>query len=84
MRLAYLFELLFASKELARAVAEPTTAGLEALKRCIRLMLKYPRCIQSFERQEISRTYQTYRNPDAMVATSRDQWRQQDDSSWWK
>ena len=29
-------------------------------------------------------TKQTYRNPDAMVATSCDQWRHQDDSSWWK
>ena len=29
-------------------------------------------------------TYQTCRNPDAMVATSLDQWRHQDDSSWWK
>ena len=26
-------------------------------------------------------TYQTHRNPDAVVATSRDQWRHQDDSS---
>ena len=30
------------------------------------------------------RTYQTYRNPNAMFATSRDQWRHQDDSNWWK
>ena len=29
-------------------------------------------------------TYQTYRNPDAVVAASRDQWRHQVDSSWWK
>ena len=34
-------------------MAEPTTADVEALKRCIRFFLKYPRCIQSFERQEI-------------------------------
>ena len=57
MRLAYLsadrIELQFASKELARSMAEPTTADVEALKRCIRFLLKYPRCIQSFERQEI-------------------------------
>ena len=57
MRLAYLsadrIELQFASKVLARAMAEPTTAGLEALKRCMRFLLKYPRCIQSFERQEM-------------------------------
>ena len=57
MRLAYLSadrnELKFASKELARSMAEPTTADVEALERCIRFMLKYPRCIQSFERQEI-------------------------------
>ena len=57
MRLAYLsadrIELQFASKVLARAMAEPTTAGLEALKRCMRFLLKYPRCIQNFERQEI-------------------------------
>ena len=57
MRLAYLsadrIELQFASKESARAVAEPTTADVEALKRCSRFCLKYPRCIQSFERQEI-------------------------------
>ena len=33
-------------------MAEPTTADVVALKRCIRLLLKYPRCIQSFERQE--------------------------------
>ena len=204
MRLAYLsadrIELQFASKELARSMAEPTTADVEALKRCTRFLLKYPRCIQSFERQEIvpkqitcysdsnfagclqsrkstssckifygkhllkststtqavvslwsaeadfyaavkaaaagigcvsmmrdlgvilqqqgvevkakglgdgvdspslenqagcngrpshcnatrCRTYQTYRNPNALVATSRDQWRHQDDSSWWK
>ena len=57
MRLAYLspdrIELQFASKELARAMAGPTTADVEALKRCIRSLLKYPRCIQSFERQDI-------------------------------
>ena len=57
MRLAYLpavrIELQFASKELARSMAEPTTADVEALKRCIRFLLKYPRCIQSFERQDI-------------------------------
>ena len=57
MRLAYLsadrIELQFASKELARSVAEPTTADVKALKRCIRFLLKYPRCIQSFERQDI-------------------------------
>ena len=35
-------------------MAEPTTADVEALKRCIRFLLKYPRCIQSFERQEIA------------------------------
>ena len=55
-RLVYLsadrIELQFASEELARAMAEPTTADVEALKRCIRFLLKYPRCIQSFERQE--------------------------------
>ena len=28
-------------------------ADVEALKRCIRFLLKYPRCIQSFERQEV-------------------------------
>ena len=57
MRLANLsadrIELQFASKELARSMAEPTTADVEAPKRCIRFLLKYPRCIQSFERQEI-------------------------------
>ena len=57
MRLAYLsadrIELQFASKELARSMAEPTTADVQALKRCIRFLLKYPRCIQSFKRQEI-------------------------------
>ena len=54
MRLAYLsadrIQLQFASKELARSM---TMADVEALKRCIRFLLKYPRCIQSFERQEI-------------------------------
>ena len=44
MRLAYLstdrIELQFASKELARSMAEPTTADVEALKRCIRFLLK--------------------------------------------
>ena len=34
-------------------MAEPTTADVEALKRCVRSWLKYPRSIQSFERQEI-------------------------------
>ena len=34
-------------------MAEPTTADVEVLKRCIRFLPKYPRCIQSFERQEI-------------------------------
>ena len=57
MRLACLsadrIELQFASKELARSMAEPTTADVEALKRCIRFLLKYPRCIQSFERHQI-------------------------------
>ena len=57
MRPAYLpadrIELQFASEELAGAMAEPTTADVEALKRCIRFLLKYPRCTQSFERQEI-------------------------------
>ena len=57
MTLAYLsadrVELQFASKELAKAMAEPATADVEALKRCIRFLLKYPRCIQSLERQEI-------------------------------
>ena len=55
MRLAYLsadrIELQFASEELARSMAESTTADVEALKRCIRFLLKYPRCIQSFERR---------------------------------
>ena len=57
MRLAHLSadrnELQFTSKQLARSMAEPTTADVEALKRCIRFLLRYPRCIQSFERQEI-------------------------------
>ena len=57
MRLANLsadpIELQFASKEFARSMVEPTTADVEALKRCIRFLLKCPRCIQSFERQEI-------------------------------
>ena len=57
MRLAYLsvdrIELQFSSQEFARLLAEPTTANAEAPKRCIRFLLKYPRCIQSFERQEI-------------------------------
>ena len=56
MRLANLsvdrIELQLASKEFARSRAEPTTADVEALKRCIRFLLKSPRCIQSFERQE--------------------------------
>ena len=47
MRLAYLagdrIELQFLSKELARAMAGPATADVEALKRCIRFLLKYPR-----------------------------------------
>ena len=30
------------------------------------------------------RTFQTYHNPNALVATSRDQWRHQDDSNRWK
>ena len=34
-------------------MAEPTTADVEAPKRCIRFLLKYPRCIQSFKTQEI-------------------------------
>ena len=50
MRLTYLsadrIELQIASKEIARAMADPTTTGVEALKRCIRLLLKYPRYIQ--------------------------------------
>ena len=33
---------------------------------------------------EIKLDATTYRNTNAMVATSRDQWRHQDDSSWWK
>ena len=49
MRLAY----LSADKELARSMTEPTMADVDALKRCIRFLLKYPRCIQSFERREI-------------------------------
>ena len=56
-RLAYLaadrVELQFPSEELARAMAGPATADVEALKRCIRSLLKYPRCIQSFERQDV-------------------------------
>ena len=56
MRLAYLsadrIELQFASKKLARSMVEPTTADVEALKRCICFLLEYPRCIQSFERKE--------------------------------
>ena len=46
MRLAYLsadrIELHFASKDLVRSMAQPTTADVEALKRCIRFLLKYP------------------------------------------
>ena len=42
MRLAYLsadrIELQFARKELVRAMAEPTMADVEALKRCIRFL----------------------------------------------
>ena len=57
MRLAYLsadrIEVQFASEELPRAMAEPATAVVEELKRCIRFLLKYPRCSQSFEREEI-------------------------------
>ena len=34
-------------------MAEPTTTDVEPLKRCVRFLLKYPRCIQSFERQEV-------------------------------
>ena len=43
MRFAYLsadrIEFQFASKEFARSMAEPTTADVEALKRCIRFLL---------------------------------------------
>ena len=57
MRLAYLaadrVESQFPSKELARAMAGPATDDVEALKRCIRFLLKFPRCIQSFERQDV-------------------------------
>ena len=59
MTLAYLsadrIELQVASKELAKAMAEPTTVCVEALKRCICFQFKYPRCIciQSFERQDV-------------------------------
>ena len=64
MRLAYLSadrtELQFASQELARTMAEPTTVDVEALKRCIRFLLKDPRCIQSFERQEVVPKQITY------------------------
>ena len=34
-------------------MAEPTTVDVEALKSRVRFLLKYTRCIQSFERQEI-------------------------------
>ena len=57
MRLAHLsadrIELQFVSKESARAMAETTTADVEALKRCIRFLLKYPRLIQSFEDKKL-------------------------------
>ena len=57
MRLAYKSpdrtELEFASEESARAMAEPATADVGALKKCIRFLLNYPRCTQSLERQEI-------------------------------
>ena len=36
-------------------MAGPTTADVEALKRCIRFLLKYPQCIQSVERLEVIR-----------------------------
>ena len=60
MRLAYLsadrIELQFASTALSRAMVEPATADVvEALKKCIRFLLKSQRCVQSFERQEIVR-----------------------------
>ena len=57
MRLAYLaadrVESQFLIKEKAIAMAGFATADVEALKRCIRFLLKYPRCIQSFERQDV-------------------------------
>ena len=57
MRVAYLpadrVELQFHCGESARAMAGRRKADLEALKRFIRFLLKYPRWIQSFERQEI-------------------------------
>ena len=34
-------------------MAEPAAADVEALQSCNRFLLKYARCIQSFERQEI-------------------------------
>ena len=56
MRLAYFsvrIKSRSARKELTRAMSEVTTANVEASKRCVRFLLKHPRCIQSVERQEI-------------------------------
>ena len=57
MRLAYFSadrnKLRFAGAGFSGAMAKVTTATVEALKKCIRFLLKYPRCIQCFEKQEI-------------------------------
>ena len=56
MRACYLAldrpDLQHASKELARQVQAPTVADLEQLKRLARYLVRYPRVVQDFHRQE--------------------------------
>jgi hypothetical protein len=56
MRAAYLAmdrpDLAFATKEVARAMARPTTGAWEALKRIARYLIANPRLVWLYERQE--------------------------------
>ena len=69
MRLCYLaadrMELQFAAKELARQMASPTLTDQEALKSCVRFILKHLRAVQRYTRQtEIPKQLICYSDTD--------------------
>ena len=55
MRLCYLaadrIDIQFAAKELARSMQNPTASDSEAVKRCVRYLVRHPGLVQRFVRQ---------------------------------
>lgn len=68
MRLAYLAQgrtdIAFASKEIARRMSDPDEDAWNALKRCVRYLIKRPRVVLRYERQRWPRKIIVFSDSD--------------------